>query len=95
MTKYQLTLLLDPNLAEKEVEEVSEEVKKQLSSSSTIEKIENLGRKQLATPLKKKTHGYYLNFLFNSKDSQVTKLITNKLRVNKKILRFLVVLKTS
>lgn len=91
MSAYELTLVLDPKLSEKELEEFTETFKKQTASDAQIEKTENWGRKQLAYPLKKNRSAFYVHFWLNALNHKVASNLSNKLKINKNVLRYLLV----
>lgn len=93
MSDYELTLVLDPKLSEKELEEFTETFKKQTASEATVEKTENWGRKQLTYPLKKNRSALYLHFQINALNPNAASNLSNKLKINKNVLRYLIVRK--
>ena len=70
-----------------------ENVKKHFDNGEKFEKTEDWGRKQLAYPIKKNQVANFLHLQFNSKESNLAKEITDKLRVEKRVLRYLLVKK--
>lgn len=91
MSDYELTLVLDPKLSEKELEEFTETFKKQTAPEARVEKSETWGRKQLAYPLKKSQSALYLHFQLNALNPNVVSNLSNKLKINKNVLRYLLV----
>lgn len=91
MNNYELTVLVDPKLDDKAKEELNEDIKKYVGTSGTIENSTDWGRKQLAYPIKKNEVGVYLHLKLQSKETDFVKDLNKKLRVEKKLLRYLIV----
>lgn len=59
MSKYEMMLILKPDLIDEEVKTVLEKVKKNLGKSGRILKTEPWGKRKLAYPVDKLTEGIY------------------------------------
>ena len=91
MKEYELTLLIDPKLTEKELEETLDQTKKYFGPETSIEKTENWGRKSLAYKLGKNNSAYFLHFLLKFKDTKLPQELSNKLKIDKKVMRHLLI----
>jgi len=87
--KYELTLVLEPELSKQEKEKLLEAIKKYLSKAKVSEE-KDWGIKDLAYPIKKQKKGifYWLSFAIDSQDLPE---ITKKIKLEEKILRYLLV----
>ena len=89
--KYELALILKPDLSEENFNTEMDNVKNMLEKSGAItEKIDCWGNKKLAYPIKKFSEGNY-NFIIFSCEPNVPISLESKLRINENIIRFLIV----
>lgn len=90
MKHYELALLISPHLAEPEVKELTEKVKKLLKENGgQIIGDESWGKKNLAYPVNKENQGFY-EFIYFSLDPHKLIDIEKKLKLENKILRFMI-----
>ena len=89
--KYELALILKPDLSEEIFNNEMENVKNMIGQSgAVIEKIDAWGKKKLAYEIKKFSEGNY-NFIIFSAESNVPADLESKLRINENVIRFLIV----
>lgn len=90
--QYELTIVVDGRLKEREVRQAIESVRHLLRSAPKGEIVaeEHIGIRQLAYPMNKSTHGFYHVFEFRADPSFIQEL-EEHLRHNEHILRFLTV----
>lgn len=86
MKNYQLVLVLRSSLSDVNRKKFLEGVKTGLKDSKFI-KEEDWGEKTLSYPIKRETLGFYINYLFESKDVVVN--LEKKLLAQDDVLRFL------
>ncbi len=89
---YELVVILDPELKDKEQEELLDKIKKQITSASgKVESVKGWGKKELAYPVAKKNTGifYVVNF---SAPSQAAASLRQKWQLEGNIIRFLLVI---
>lgn len=93
MRDYELVLVIDPDLAEGNQKKEIAKVKKIIEDlKGKVEKTDEWGKRELAYPIKKKNLGYY--FLLAVKlPPAVPAQIENKLKLEEKIIRYLLVKK--
>lgn len=95
MRKYEMAVVLDPDLKEEEKEKLVEEIKAEIEKmKGKVEKADSWGKKELAYSIrkagKKSKEGIY--FLFNLELPQEGPAeIGKKLRLKEKVLRYLLV----
>ena len=89
--KYELALILKPDLSEEIFNSEMENIKNMIDKSgAVIEKIDAWGKKKLAYEIKKFSEGNY-NFIIFSAESNVPAVLESKLRINENVIRFLIV----
>ncbi len=90
MTPYELLLIITPDYDESEAEALTDQVKGIIENSGTLLKVDPWGKKRLAYPIRKRSEGYYVLYIFESAPSFVAEL-SQSLRVIETILRYMVV----
>lgn len=89
--KYELALILKPDLSEEAFNAEMDNIKNMLDKSGAItEKIDCWGKKKLAYQIKKFSEGNY-NFIIFSGEPNLPIDLESKLRINENIIRFLIV----
>jgi len=93
MRDYELVLVIDPEVSEEDQKKLVNKVKKIIKDlKGKVEKTDEWGKRELAYPIKKKNLGYY--FLLAVKlPPAVPAQIENKLKLEEKIIRYLLVKK--
>ncbi len=89
MNNYSLTLVLKPELDEKQRGEVLDQVSKQLEK---MEKNDLWGVRALAYPIDHKDKGFYAHFEFQSDPGNISSLDKN-IKLNEDIIRYLLIRK--
>ncbi len=91
MNSYLLTLVLKPDLEEKERNSLLDSMVKRLTGEGgKIEKQDFWGQKELAYPIKKQTKGFFAHFQISA-DPKNAKGLDNILKVEEDILRYLLI----
>jgi len=90
MTKYETVAVFDGSLPQDAIEKERQKVEDLLSANGKIVKIDEWGKKYLAYPIKKKTSGFYVLFLYEY-EGNAGKFIDANFRFNDKIIRHLTV----
>lgn len=90
MNPYELLLIITPDYDESEAEALTNQVKGIIENSGTLLKVDPWGKKRLAYPIRKRSEGYYVLYIFESAPSFVAEL-NQSLRVIETILRYMVV----
>lgn len=90
MNNYLLTLVLKPNLEDKERKALLDDMVKKLKIENGKLKIDEWGVRDLAYPIKKQTQGYFAHFEFET-EPQVAKGLDKSLKVEENLLRYLLV----
>lgn len=91
MKPYELMLIITPDHDESQTETLIENVKGIIEQNGNIVHIDNWGKRRLAYPIRKRTEGNYVIYVFECETSFVAQL-NQALRVNEAILRHMIVL---
>ena len=92
MRNYELVLIITPELDAEATNALIERVKNTIESSeSKVLKVDTLGSKRLAYPIRRHTDGYYVLYIFESQPDAISQL-NNSLRLIESILRYMIVL---
>lgn len=91
MNKYNLTLVLKPDLEEKDRQVIMDSIKKRfVGDEGKVEKEENWGIRDLAYPIKKNNKGFYIHFEIQA-DPKQAKGLDKSLDLEEDVLRYLLV----
>ncbi len=90
MNPYELLLIITPDHDENEAEALANQVKGIIEGGGTLLKVDPWGKKRLAYPIRKRSEGYYVLYIFESAPSFVAQL-NQSLHVIEAILRYMVV----
>ncbi|OGE28050.1 30S ribosomal protein S6 [Candidatus Daviesbacteria bacterium RIFCSPHIGHO2_01_FULL_40_11] len=91
MNSYYLTLVLKPDLEEKERKTLLDSIgKKAVGSEGKVEKEDFWGNKDLAYPIKRQTKGYFAHFEISA-DPKDIKGLDKSLKVEEDVLRYLLI----
>lgn len=88
MRNYQLVLLLKSDLKKEQKDKLFEDIKK-MSGKTSSEKMESLGEKKLAYPIKSEKKGEYVVLSFES--DKIDDDFNKKLNIREELLRFILV----
>lgn len=93
MTKYEILYIIDTAVADEEKEQVVQSVKALVENNGgTAEEPDRWGVRKYAYPIAYKSEGYYVLMNFEGNDT-LPKTLTEKLNINKNIVRFMIVSK--
>jgi len=88
---YELVVILDPETKAEEQEKLLEKIKKQIADSEgKSSPVKELGKKELAYPIKKKREGVFYLLEFSAPAASLASL-QPKLLLEEKVLRYLLV----
>lgn len=91
MKPYELMLIITPDHEENEAEALIENVKGIIQEKANIINVDVWGKRRLAYPIRKRTEGYYVVYVFESEPNFIAQL-NQALRVIEDILRYMIVL---
>ncbi len=91
MNKYEAMFIVRPDMEEKEIAKVADEMKKVLTDKDAkILEEKPMGQKELAYEINKFTTGYYFLFTFEAENKAIEEF-DRVARINESLLRHLVV----
>lgn len=91
MNKYELAVVLNPTLDEEAVKaELAAINDMVVKFGGTVEKVDDWGKRRLAYEIKKVNEGFYSFITFTS-ESETPNEVEKRMRINEKVLRYLVV----
>ncbi len=92
MRHYEVTFIVDPVLSGDEVKATAEHILEELKQfGATIVAVDEMGLRQLAYPIKKRSSGIYYCYEFSCSEASWLAKFELNLKRNEKLLRFLVV----
>lgn len=91
MKKYELALVLSPNLEEEALTAEKDSVKALIERfGGTVENVDDWGKRRLAYEIQKLTEGYY-SFITFSAEPTAPAEIESRMRIKENVLRYLIV----
>lgn len=89
--RYELMAIIDPDVTEAQYKKHYEELKKLVTQhGAVIDFEEEWGKRELAYPIKKRKHGFYVIFNFDGDSAQVPELEA-QLRITNFVIRHLII----
>lgn len=93
MNKYESVIIIEPNLKEKQLEDILEKVTNKIKEFSKNCEITRIGKRKLAYEIKHNKEGYYVLIEFETEDKQAIPEIERLYRITDEIMKFIVVKK--
>jgi small subunit ribosomal protein S6 len=91
MKKYELTVVINPNLDEEAIKAELADVQALIERfGGTIEKVDEWGKRRLAYEINKVNEGFY-TFITFSAETSAPKEIEQRMRIKENVLRYLVI----
>ena len=88
---YEVMFIVDTDATEDDITRLNENLQQVIrEQGGTITKSENMGRRQLAYPIGRKTDGFYVLFEVEGSGREIAEL-ERRMRVNDQILRYITV----
>lgn len=88
---YEVMYIIDPETAGERITKLNEAVGKLIEKEGgTIIRMDDIGRRNLAYPIQKKTEGHYVLFEIEGSGQEIAEL-ERRMRVNDMIMRFITV----
>lgn len=90
MNQYEFMIIINPDLPEEEKEKLIENIEKEISNNhGTVENRDDIGKKELAYPIKKHPHGYYLVYRL-AMDAKNVKPFEKRIILTQDVLRYFI-----
>lgn len=91
MTKYEMMIVVRPDMEEKEIKKTADEMKKILTDNkATIVEEKAMGQRELAYEINKFTTGYYFLYVVEA-DAKTEAEFDRVARINENIIRHIIV----
>ncbi len=91
MNKYELTIIVRPDLEKEALTAEFDQVKELITKfGGTIDKVDEWGKRKLAYEINKVNEGFY-NFIEFTADANVPAEIESRIRIKENILRYLII----
>jgi len=88
---YEVMYIIDPETSADKITKLNEAVGKLIEKEGgTVVRMDDVGRRNLAYPINKKTEGYYVLFEINGSGQEILEL-ERRMRVNDMIIRYMTV----
>jgi len=88
---YEVMYIVDPETPAERIEKLNEAVGKVIEKEGgTVVRMDDIGRKNLAYPIEKKTEGHYVLFEIDGTGQEILEL-ERRMRVNDMILRYITI----
>ena len=88
---YEVMYIVDPETPAERIEKLNEAVGKVIEKEGgTVVRMDDIGRRQLAYPIEKKTEGHYVLFEIDGSGQEILEL-ERRMRVNDRVLRYITV----
>ncbi len=92
MNKYESVIIINPNVEENTLNELTERFSTLINSDGKVEQVNNLGKKKLAYEVKKNKEGYYVVLDFEANPNLIAELERNY-RITDEVIKFIVIKK--
>ena len=90
MNKYESVVIIDPAVEEDKVKELSQKFTDIINNDGKVEKVEDLGKKKLASEVKKNKEGYYVVINFEANPNLISELERNY-RIMDEVIKFITI----
>ena len=88
MNKYESVVIINPAVEEERLKELTTKFTDMINKDGKVDKVDNLGKKKLAYPVKKNAEGYYEVFYFTANPSLIAELERNY-RIADDVIKFM------
>ena len=90
MNKYESIIIINPNVDEERVNELSKKFTEMINKDGNVEKADLLGKKKLAYPVKKNAEGYSVVLYFTANPAIISELERNY-RITDDVIKFMTI----
>lgn len=90
MNKYESIIIINPSVDEETIKGLTTKFTDMINKDGKVEKVENLGKRKLAYPVKKNAEGYYVIFNFTANPDVITELERNY-RITDNVIKFMTI----
>ena len=90
MNKYESVVIINPTVEEENMKALISKFTEIINKDGKVEKVDELGKKQLAYDVKKFSEGFYAVFYFEANPDLITELERNY-RITDEIIKFMTI----
>ena len=90
MNKYESVVIINPAVEEERLKELTTKFTDMINKDGKVDKVDNLGKKKLAYPVKKNAEGYYVVLYFTANPSIIAELERNY-RITDDVIKFMTI----
>jgi small subunit ribosomal protein S6 len=90
MNKYESVVIINPTVEEESMKALISKFTEIINKDGKVEKVDELGKKQLAYDVKKFSEGFYAVFYFEANPDLITELERNY-RITDEIIKFMTI----
>ena len=90
MNKYESMIIINPAVDEERVNELSKKFTDMINKDGNVEKVDLLGKKKLAYPVKKNAEGYSVVLYFTANPAIISELERNY-RITDDVIKFMTI----
>ena len=90
MNKYESVIIINPSVEEEGMKNLIKTFTDLINKNGKVEKVDELGKKKLAYPVKKNAEGYYVVFYFTANPSLIAELERNY-RITDDVIKFMTI----
>lgn len=88
---YETVIVVDAMIPDESIASEFDAIGKLIETQGKIVKLDRWGKRKLAYPIRKRTHGEYAVFYYESESGGLSAEIDKRLRINENVLRWLTV----
>lgn len=88
---YETVIVVDAMIPDESIASEFDAINKLIESQGKMVKLDRWGKRKLAYPIRKRTHGEYAVFYYESESGGLSAELDKRLRINENILRWLTV----
>lgn len=92
MSKYESVLIINPNLDEKELKDLTKKFEDLINGMGKVAEVQMLGKKRLAYEINKQKEGFYVVYLFEAEFDAIAELERNY-RITDNVMKFITIKK--
>jgi small subunit ribosomal protein S6 len=90
MNKYESIIIINPSVDEEKINSLTAKFTDMINKDGKVEKVDNLGKRKLAYPVKKNAEGYYGIFYFEANPAIIAEL-ERVYRITDEVIKFMTI----
>ena len=90
MKKYESVVIINPNVDEEKLKELVKKFETLINTDGKVEKVDELGKKELAYPIDKNKEAFYVVYYFEANPDLIDELERNY-RITDEVIKFMTI----